>query len=172
MARGETKRDDVRPGRHARRRRIRRRTKGGLDMSNVAPRRPQLTRDELQQLKWLLSSGLILLAVSTVFYMDVDAWTLMALATVATFATLLRPTLPARVPPLVHTLAFPVIVLFFAGDLWLKTEVLPAMVRLDILLLLYRSLTYRQRRDDLQIVVLGLFLVVVAGVLTVSLTFA
>jgi hypothetical protein len=46
------------------------------------------------------------------------------------------------------------------------------MVRLDILLLLYRNLTYRQRRDDLQIIVLGLFLIVVAGVLTVSLTFA
>jgi hypothetical protein len=46
------------------------------------------------------------------------------------------------------------------------------MVRLDILLLLYRNISYRQRRDDLQIIVLGLFLVVVAGVLTVSLTFA
>jgi transglutaminase-like putative cysteine protease len=46
------------------------------------------------------------------------------------------------------------------------------MVRLDILLLLYRSISYRQRRDDLQIIVLGLFLIVVAGVLTVSLAFA
>jgi len=45
-------------------------------------------------------------------------------------------------------------------------------VRLDILLLLYRGSTYRQRRDDLQVIVLGLFLIVVAGVLTVSLTFA
>jgi transglutaminase-like putative cysteine protease len=57
-------------------------------------------------------------------------------------------------------------------DLWLKTEVLPAMVRLDMLLLLYRCINYRQRRDDLQIIVLGLFLIVVAGVLTVSLLFA
>jgi hypothetical protein len=61
---------------------------------------------------------------------------------------------------------------FFAGDLWLTGELLPAMVRLDILLLLYRSTIYRRRRDDLQIIVLGLFLIVVAGVLTVSLTFA
>src|SRR5581483_9978217 len=41
-----------------------------------------------------------------------------------------------------------------------------------MLLLLYRSISYRQRRDDLQIIVLGLFVIVVAGVLTVSLLFA
>ncbi|HTU03508.1 MAG TPA: DUF3488 and transglutaminase-like domain-containing protein, partial [Candidatus Sulfotelmatobacter sp.] len=40
------------------------------------------------------------------------------------------------------------------------------------LLLLYRGMSHRARRDDLQIIVLGLFLIVVAGVLTVSLLFA
>src|SRR5687767_677038 len=135
-------------------------------------KRPQLTLEELLQLKWLLGGVLTLIAISTVFYMDVDAWTLTGLTTAATIATMLRPTLPARVPSLVHALVFPAIVLFFVIDLWLMTEVLPAMVRLDILLLLYRNISYRQRRDDLQIIVLGLFLVVVAGVLTVSLTFA
>ncbi len=141
-------------------------------MSETASRRPQLTSDELHQLKWLLGGVLTLLAVGTIVYMDVDAWTLMALTAVAAIATMVRPELPARIPRVAHTLAFPAIVAFFAGDLWLRSEILPAMVRLDILLLLYRSLTYRQRRDDLQIIVLGLFLVVVAGVLTVSLTFA
>jgi transglutaminase-like putative cysteine protease len=141
-------------------------------MNARATRRPELTADELQQVKWLLGGVLTLLGVGTVVYMDVDAWTLMFATAAATLTVLLRPTLPARVPPLVHTLAFPAIVAFFAVDLWLKTEVLPAMVRLDMLLLLYRSINYRQRRDDLQIIVLGLFLIVVAGVLTVSLLFA
>ncbi len=135
-------------------------------------KRPQLSPDELHQLRWLLGGVLTLLGVWTVFYMDVEAWTLMAITTLTAGATLVWPTLPGRVPRIVHTLAFPAIVLFFAADMWLKTEVLPAMVRLDILLLLYRSISYRQRRDDLQIIVLGLFLIVVAGVLTVSLTFA
>lgn len=138
---------------------------------NPAARR-QLARDELLHLRWLLGGGLSLLALLTVVYMDVDAWTTMTLAAVATVATMVNPRLPARVPRVAHTLAFPAIVAFFAGDLWLSGELLPAMVRLDILLLLYRNLSYRQRRDDLQIVVLGLFLVIVAGVLTVSLTFA
>jgi transglutaminase-like putative cysteine protease len=141
-------------------------------MNANAIRKPQLTSDELHQVKWLLGGLLTLLGVGTVFYMDVQAWTLMTLTAVATIAAMFWPTLPSRLPRAVHTLAFPAIVVFFAGDLWLRAEILPAMVRLDILLLLYRSLSYRQRRDDLQIVILGLFLIVVAGVLTVSLTFA
>lgn len=141
-------------------------------MSASPLRRPELSVDELYQLKWLLGGLITLLGVGTVLYMDVEAWTLLAITVALTLAVLLRPTLPARVPPLVHTLAFPAIVAFFAVDLWLKTEVLPAMVRLDMLLLLYRCINYRQRRDDLQIIVLGLFLIVVAGVLTVSLLFA
>ncbi|HVS54220.1 MAG TPA: DUF3488 and transglutaminase-like domain-containing protein [Opitutaceae bacterium] len=135
-------------------------------------KRPQLSGDELHQLKWLLGGVLTLLAVGTVFYMEIEAWTLMALTSLATLATLARPTLPARVPRIVHTLAFPAIVAVFVADLWFTREVLPAMVRLDMMLLLYRNITYRARRDDLQVIVLGLFLIVVAGVLTVSLVFA
>lgn len=141
-------------------------------MSDRVMRRPQLTGDEMQQLKWLLGGVLTLLALSTVLYMDVEAWTLVVITAAATVVMMVKPTLPARLPGYVHTLAFPVIVAFFVADLWLKAEILPAMVRLDMLLLLYRGLTYRQRRDDLQIVVLGLFLVVIAGVLTVSILFA
>lgn len=141
-------------------------------MNPRVSRRPELTSDELQQVRWLLGSALTLLGVGTVVYMDVDAWMLMIVTAVATLAVLYRPALPARLPAFVHTLAFPAIVAFFAADLWMKAEVLPAMVRLDMLLLLYRSISYRRRREDLQIVVLGLFLIVVAGVLTVSLLFA
>ncbi len=132
----------------------------------------QLTRDELQQLKWLLGGLLTLVSVATVFYLDIAAWTLMGLTTAAVIFVVAWPWLPGRVPRWVHRLAFPLIVAVFTADLWLSGELLPAMVRLDILLLLYRVITYRQKRDDLQVIVLGLFLVVVAGVLTVSLTFA
>ncbi|MEY2879853.1 MAG: hypothetical protein RLZZ15_2233 [Verrucomicrobiota bacterium] len=134
--------------------------------------RPQLSLDELHQLTWLLGGVLSLLAVGTVVYMEIEAWGTMGLAAAATLAGLVRPTLPARVPAWAHVLAFPLMVTWFLGDLWLSAQVLPAMVRLAMLLLLYRGMTYRQRRDDLQIIVLGLFLVVVAGVLTVSLVFA
>jgi transglutaminase-like putative cysteine protease len=135
-------------------------------------KRPQLNLDELHQLKWLLGGALVLLSVWTVFYLDFEAWTLMGLTTVAVLAALIWPGLPARLPAWTHRLVFPAVVLFFVGDLWITGAVLPAIVRLDILLLLYRGTTYRQKRDDLQVIVLGLFLIVVAGVLTVSLVFA
>jgi transglutaminase-like putative cysteine protease len=139
---------------------------------SMEKRRPQLSLDELYQLKWLLGGALVLLAVWSVFYLEFEAWTLMGVTTLAVLAVLRWPGLPARVPAWTHRLAFPVVVAFFIGDLWLTGEVLPATVRLDILLLLYRGTSYRRKRDDLQVIVLGLFLIVVAGVLTVSLVFA
>ncbi|MCX6943272.1 MAG: DUF3488 domain-containing protein [Opitutales bacterium] len=138
----------------------------------MAKKRPQLSLDELHQLKWLLGGVLVLLSVWTVFYLEFDAWVLMGLATAGVLAALARPEWPARVPAGMHRLVFPAVVLFFLGDLWVTGEVLPAIVRLDILLLLYRGTSYRKKRDDLQVIVLGLFLIVVAGVLTVSLVFA
>src|SRR6266567_4164588 len=86
-------------------------------------KRPQLNLDELHQLKWLLGGALSLLAVWTVLYMDIAAWGLMGITTAATLAVLIWPRLPAKVPDIVHTLAFPAIVAFFVVDLWLRTEV-------------------------------------------------
>lgn len=114
----------------------------------------------------------MLLSVATVFYLDIDSGAVAAVAAAGILVALARPALPARVPIWAHRLAFPAILAFFAGDLWHGGQLLPAIVRLDLLLLLYRGISHRARRDDLQIVVLGLFLVVVAGVLTVSLLFA
>jgi len=138
----------------------------------MVKKRPQLDLEDLHRLKWLLGGLLILLSVSTVLYLEVDAWLLMGLTTLGVSLVMVNPSLPSLIPKVFHTLAFPGIVAIFLGDLYLTAEVLPALVRLDILLLLYRGITYRQRRDDLQLIVLGLFLIVLAGVLTVSLLFA
>jgi transglutaminase-like putative cysteine protease len=135
-------------------------------------KRPQLNLDELHQLKWLLGGALALLSAWSVPYLDVNAWPLMLAMTVLVPLMLLRPDWAARWPAWAHWLVFPTVVLFFAGDLYLTGEVLPAFVRLTLLLLIYRGTSWRKRRDDLQLIVLGLLLVVVAGVLTVSLAFA
>ena len=141
-------------------------------MMNGAKGRAQLSGDELQQLRWLLGGVVMLVSLATVFYLEVGAWWLMGLTAGVVVGMSIRPDWPARVSRWVHRLAFPFIAAFFSADLWISGELLPAMVRLDLLLLLYRALIYRQKRDDLQVIVLGLFLVVVAGVLSVSLTFA
>lgn len=131
-----------------------------------------LSLDELHLLRWVLGGVLMLLSIATVFYMDVGSEALTLLAMGGVLAALVKPELPARVPLWAHRLAFPAILLFFVGDLWRSGQLLSSVVRLDLLLLLYRGMSHRARRDDLQIVVLGLFLIVVAGVLTVSLLFA
>lgn len=133
---------------------------------------PQLSFEELQQVKWLLGGVLTLLAVSTVFYMDVGATLLTGATAVVSAAATLWPNWLARVPRWVHRLAFSFVAAFFTADLWLTGELLPAIVRLGLLLLLYRAITYRRKREDLQVIVLGLFLVVLGGVLSVSLVFA
>ncbi|MGA3007469.1 MAG: DUF3488 and transglutaminase-like domain-containing protein, partial [Opitutaceae bacterium] len=135
-------------------------------------KRPQLNLDELHQLKWLLGGILVLLSAWSVLYLDVDAWTLMLVATVGVTVMLLRPDWAALWPSWAHWLAFPAIVLFFAGDLYVTGDALPALARLNLLLLIYRGTSLRKRRDDLQVIVLGLILVVAAGALTVSLAFA
>ena len=135
-------------------------------------KRPQLNLAELHQLKWLLGGALAVLSGWTVFYMDVDAWTWLVLISVATPLVTMRPSLTLLMPRWAHRLAFPLFVGLFATDFYLNREPLPAMIRLAMMLVFYRAITPRKRRDDLQLIVLGLFLVVVAGVLSVSLAFA
>jgi transglutaminase-like putative cysteine protease len=140
-------------------------------MSTASPR-PQLSLDELRRLKWLLGGALALVSLWTVFFLDVEALGLVAVASGLVVAVIVWPQLPARVPGLVWRLAVPAIVVAVAADFYLAAETLPALIRLAVLLVLYRAVTYRRKREDLQLIVLGLFLVVVAGVLTVSLEFA
>jgi len=139
---------------------------------SMGKKRPQLNLDELHQLKWLLGGALALLSAWSVPYLEVNAWPLMLAVTGLVPLMLLRPDWAARWPAWAHWLVFPAVVLFFAGDLYLTGEVLPAFVRVTLLLLIYRGTSLRKRRDDLQLIVLGLLLIVVAGVVTVSLAFA
>jgi len=135
-------------------------------------RRPQLNLIELHQLRWSLGGLLALVSVWSVWYLEVDAWILLLVTTIAALATLVRPAIAGLWPSWIHKLAFPVALAAVVFDLYTFGELLPACVRLAIMLLLYRVSTYRKRRDDLQLILLGLFLIVTTGVLTVSIGFA
>jgi hypothetical protein len=140
-------------------------------MSTVK-KRPQLELDELRRLKWLLGGVLALIALSSLLYLEIDALALMVAGFVLIPLALCKPAWLSRVPKIVHTLVFPGVVIFSAYDFYSHAEFLPTLVRLDVLLLLYRACSYRKCRDDLQLILLGLFLIVMAGVITVSLVFA
>lgn len=133
---------------------------------------PTLNLRELRQLQWLLGGLLVLCSLGSVFFLEIEAWGLLLAAGLVTLACLVWPSLPARLPRWAHHAAFPAVLVAFLLDFWLGGQVLPSLIRLALLLLLYRSLCYRGRREDLQLILLGLFLLIVAGVLTVSVAFA
>ena len=139
---------------------------------SMGPKQPQLNLDEMRRLKWLLGGALGLVSLWTVFFLDVEALSLVGVACAAIVAVLIWPQLPSRVPTVVWKLAVPAIIVAAGADFYFNPETLPVLIRLAILLVLYRAIAYRGKREDLQLIVLGLFLVVVAGVLTVSLGFA
>ena len=134
----------------------------------MANLRPQLNLSELHQVRWLLGGLIGLVSAWTVFYLEVDAFIALMLLTLGVPAFIWKPWLSKALPPLFHRLAFPLIVTVFAADLWANREPLPAMIRLTLMLLAYRCVSPRRRREDLQLILLALFLVVVTGVFTVS----
>jgi transglutaminase-like putative cysteine protease len=140
-------------------------------MSTVAKPR-QLNLDEMLRLKWLLGGAMSLVALWTVFFLDIEALSLVAIVSSIVLAGMIWPGLPGRLPPLVWKLSVPAIIVAASLDFYFSPDTLPVFIRLGILLVLYRGIAYRRKREDLQLLVLGLFLIVVAGVLTVSLGFA
>jgi hypothetical protein len=134
--------------------------------------RPVLETDDLHQLRWALGNVLAMLSASCGLFLDLDVvpWVLAVL--VAGVTVCRWPTLPGWIPSWGHRLAFPLIVVAVTVDFYGGTDTLTALVRVQLLLLTYRIISYRKRRDDLQVVLLGLFLVVLTGVMTLSLAFA
>lgn len=139
---------------------------------STAEKPRQLNLDELLRLKWLLGGATALVSLWTVFFLDIEALGLVAVVSAAILAVLIWPGLPGKVPPLAWKLAVPAIIVSLALDAYFSPDTLPVLIRLAILLVLYRALAYRRKREDLQLLVLGLFLIVVAGVLTVAVEFA
>lgn len=141
-------------------------------MPSFAVKKPsQLSIEELLHFRWLLGGTLALLSIWTLFYLEAAIWPAALFATALIATSLVRPTLVAHVPPWLWRLGVPLIAVFFAGDLFLH-EMIPAFVRLNVLLVLHRAVSYRTRREDLQLAALCLFLIIITGVLTVSLLFA
>jgi transglutaminase-like putative cysteine protease len=139
---------------------------------STAARPRQLNLDELRRLKWLLGGAMSLVSLWTVFFLDIEALGLVAVTGSVILAALVWPQLPGRVPALIWKLSVPAIIVTMAADFYFSPDTLPVLIRLAILLVFYRTVSYRRKREDLQLIVLSMFLVVVAGVLTSALGFA
>lgn len=134
-------------------------------------KRQQLSLRELYQVNWFLGAGLALLALWPAFFLDFEVLPHVLLATTLIGVALVRPQITALLPRRVwQTVPF-FLVILLALDLHLSPEPVPALIRLNILLVVYRCLAFRRKREDLQLIVLCLFLLIIAGVLTVNLAF-
>lgn len=133
----------------------------------------KLTTEELFELKWLVGTLLGLLALWALSSLDMQGELYALIGAAAIIVALFKPALTARIPTSVwRPLGFALILIVGADFILNLPEFMPPLLRMVILLLLYKTFAPRQRRDDLQIVLLCLFCLVISGVMTVSLLFA
>ncbi len=135
-------------------------------------RRASLTVEELHELKWLISGLLALLALWSLVALDMGLELHLLFCGLAVVTSLLRPIWIGHLPEqawLVLRLSMLGVVL---TDFMLSMpQTIPPLVRMVILILLYRMLAKRQKREDLQLLLLCFFCLVISGTLTVSLLF-
>ena len=135
---------------------------------------PQLNRTELHQANYFLGVLLALVSLYPVVFLDIGTLGHYAFAVAIIGAGGLLPrwrlVIPSelwRTMPLLLVLSFLVDVAVFAGF----DGILEALIRLNILLVCHRTMAFRKRREDPQLILLCLFLVIVVAVKTVSVYF-
>lgn len=132
---------------------------------------PPLTADELHRLRWGLGGALALVSFACVYALDLGGAALVLPLGAALLAAIGWPAWTTRVPPWAWRLVFPGLILFVALDWVLNGEPTAAMLRLNLLLIAVRAVGPRRPREDLQLLLLCLLLVVVSGALTVAFGF-
>jgi protein-glutamine gamma-glutamyltransferase len=132
-----------------------------------------LRLDELLQLKHLTGTLLSLLSFWALASLEMQSAGLLFLASALCFAVFIKPTLLGRIPRAVWRYVGPALLLVVVADFLLSLpDLVPPLVRMMVWLLLYRNLAPRRQREDMQLILLCLFSVILSGVLTVSLLFA
>lgn len=136
--------------------------------------RVQLNLTELRQLKWLLGQGLALLSLWTLFDVDFIAGGLVLIAAIIVVVTMIVPRVAGMISGWPYRMVVFALIVFVAMDFLrvASSDLLPPLLRLILGLTVLRCLQYRTRREDLQLVLLTMFICVISGVMTLSLAFA
>lgn len=140
---------------------------------STAHKQARLSEEELHELKQLMSALLAMLSFWSLASLEIDSALFLLVGGVVTATAFLLPKWVARIPAVVWRWVGPVMLLLIGGDFILHIpEFIAPLVRLVVLLVMYRILAPRNQREDLQVILLCLFCVVISGVLTISLLFA
>ncbi|WP_269540235.1 DUF3488 and transglutaminase-like domain-containing protein [Cerasicoccus fimbriatus] len=141
--------------------------------TSPATSRVRLNQDELHQLKWFLGQLLSLISMWALWSLESIPGGLIFLFFVGISVVTVMPSLVARIPGAVNKAATPALIIIIAVDFILHgANFLDPMIRMVGFLTLYRSFQFRKRREDLQLLLLTLFTLIIVGVLLISLSFA
>ncbi|WP_158279792.1 transglutaminaseTgpA domain-containing protein [Coraliomargarita sinensis] len=136
-------------------------------------RSAKLTTEELHEVKHLMGGLLTMLSFWSLLSLDVQSSWLIAAGLLAVSFSLIRPAWVSHIPPFTWRLTAPLLLVVIIADFLLNIpEFIPSLVRMVVLLLLYRNFAPRYQREDLQLILLCLFCLIMSGVMTVSLLFA
>jgi protein-glutamine gamma-glutamyltransferase len=149
------------------------RVPGNKSMSTLADNsRVRLSRDELHQLRWLLGLVLVLLAFWTLFGLEFGGLVWRALFFATAVSALAGPGWPGRIPAWIGRWSLILgAAALFSQFIATQFDLVSGLVLMVSLLALSRGLQYRRLREDWQLILLCLFIIVLVGVLTLSLLF-
>jgi len=124
------------------------------------------------ELRWLLGGALTLCGLVSVLTIDIGALPFLVPALIGNLAILTFPGLVRIIPARVHkVIPFGLVVIIVTDFIWSGGDILPPLTRMILLLAFYRTLQLRKSREDLQLVLLTLFMVVISGVLSQEIWF-
>jgi len=130
----------------------------------------KLSVDELFRLKWLVGALMAVVAVLSLYNLDGYNHIPATISLVGICGGILLPRMYARAPQAVWKVFAFSIVPLVSIDVLAK-ETVPALLNLNTWLILYRALNHNKRREEMQLALLCLFLLVMTGMLTTSLVF-
>ncbi|MBC2605671.1 transglutaminaseTgpA domain-containing protein [Pelagicoccus albus] len=126
--------------------------------------------EDLLALKWVLGALMGLVCITTLFNITGHSKLPAILASAAVLAALVKPGLIAKIPQVVwKTYALAIIPLVLVDVI--AKDTIPALLDLNTWLILYRCLNHGKRREEMQLALLCLFLMIMAGILTATLVF-
>jgi len=139
----------------------------------MAHKQARLSTEELHELKQLMGALLAMLSFWSLASLDIGSAPILFLGGMVAAVAFLMPRWVARIPAVAWRWAGPVMLFVIGADFILHIpDFIPPLVRMVVLLIIYRMLVPRNQREDMQVILLCLFCVVISGVLTVSLLFA
>ncbi len=126
--------------------------------------------EDLLTLKWMLGALMGLVCITTLFNISGHNKIPAMIASSVVVLALVKPNWIARVPQVVwkgYAIAIVPLVLIDV----LAKDTIPALLDLNTWLILFRCLNHNKRREEMQLALLCLFLIIMAGILTATLVF-